>query len=206
MSSYIEYALGSLLTSQRGRDDKLFTKGPAFGGLSGPTIEVTCSECGPSNSNLEFEHSADGKGRFPQVEWKPSESVAEIKEYLLVVEDPDAPLPNPIVHGIYHSIPVHVNSVNASSLEQVTGTNEQRLLTGKFKYGQNRKGTVYMGPRPVLGHGPHRYFFQVIGLGQELDQFSLSEAVTKEELSREIQGKVVGWGTWIGVYERRWES
>ena len=63
-----------------------------------------------------------------------------------------------------------------------------------------------MGPRPVFGHGPHRYFFQVIGLGQEVDQSSLTEAVTREELGREIQGKVVGWGTWIGVYERKWES
>ena len=203
MWNYIEYALGSLLSSQRGRDDKLFTKGPAFANLSPPTIEVTSPECGPSKSNLNIDHSADGKSRFPRLEWTAPKDAAEVKEYLLVVEDPDAPLPNPIVHGIYYAIPADVHRVDGSSFEPNTQSSEQRLLAGQFKYGQNRRGTVYIGPRPVLGHGPHRYFFQVIGLGKKLDQSKLSAAPTKEELAREIQDKIVGWGSWIGVYERK---
>ena len=203
MWTYIEYALGSLLTSQRGRDDKLFIKGPAFVKLPKSTIEVTSPECGQSNSHLSVEHSADGQGRFPQLQWKAPKDAAEIKEYILIVEDPDAPLPNPIVHGIYHSIPADVNSVDGSSFEQKAHPSEERMLAGGFKYGQNRRGTVYIGPRPVLGHGPHRYFFQVVGLGEKLSQSKLSAAATKEELAREIEGKVVGWGSWIGVYERK---
>ena len=205
MWTYVEYALGSLLTSQRGRNDKLFIKGPAFLKLPKSTIEVTSPECGESNSNLSVEHSADGKSRFPQLQWKAPKDAAEIKEYISIVEDPDAPFPSPIVHGIYYSIPADVNGVDGSSFERKAHSSERRLLAGDFIYGQNRKVTVYTGPRPVLGHGPHRYFFQVIGLGEKLSQSQLSAAATKEELAREIEGKLVGWVSWIGVYEKRLE-
>jgi len=38
-----------------------------------------------------------------------------------------------------------------------------------------------------------------VGLSERLD---LSEEVDKEVLGREIEGKVVAWGSWVGVYER----
>ncbi len=202
MRPYIEYALGSLLSSQRGRDDKLFTKGQAFANLPEPIIEVNSRDCGPSNSKLSVEHAGDGKNRFPHLEWRALKHADEIKEYLLIVEDPDAPLPSSIVHGIYHSIPVNLGSVDNSNFEQAAGIGKQRETVSGFWYGQNRKGSIYMGPKPVIGHGPHRYFFQVIGLGEKLDRKSLTEEVTKEELGHRIEGKVIGWGTWIGVYER----
>ena len=203
MWPYVEYSLGLLLSSQRGRDAKLFHKGPAFANLPEPTVEVTSAECGPSNSTMSSKHGMDTGNQFPTISWKPSELDTKVKEYILIVEDPDAPLPTPIAHGVYYAIPADTRSVDASSFEPV-GKNGGNDLKGGFKFGVNRKGTVYGGPRPVLGHGAHRYFYQVIALNEKVDQEGFAAAkATREELAKAIEGKVVAWGMWIGVFERK---
>lgn len=115
------------------------------------------------------------------------------------MEDPDAPLPSPIVHGIYYGISGESKEFGGEGVVPSGG-----LKAGKgFKVGRNRKGTVYIGPRPVLGHGVHRYMFDVVGLREEL--VGLNECPTKEELVKAVEGKVVGWGRWMGTFERKWE-
>ena len=78
-------------------------------------------------------------------------------------------------------------------------------LKGGFRYGKNRRGNIYIPPKPLLGHGPHRYFFTIIALREPINSSNLSELPTAEEVAAEIEGKVVGWGEWVGVYERNWE-
>ena len=203
MSRYIEYTLGLLLSSQRGRDAKLFHRGPAFAKVAEQSIEVTSPECGASNSTMLSKHGADSGNQFPTISWEPPKTNTKVEEYMLIVEDPDAPLPNPIAHGVYYAIPVATRSVDESSLEPV-GKEGANDLKGGFKFGQNRKGTVYGGPRPVLGHGPHRYFYQVIALSEKVDLNGFAPAKpTKEQLAKAIEGKVLAWGVWIGVFERK---
>lgn len=122
---------------------------------------------------------------------------------MLIVEDPDAPLPTPIAHGVYYAIPVDILSVDALSFDRVAG-DDANGLKGGFKFGQNRMENVYGGPRPVLGHGPHRYFYQVIALSEKLDPNSFATGTpTREELAKAVEGKVLAWGVWIGVFERK---
>lgn len=203
MWPYVENTLGLLLRSQRGRDAKLFYKGPAFANLPEPSLEVTSPDCGASNSTMSSKHGKDGGNRFPTISWDPPKSDTEVKEYVLIVEDPDAPLPSPIAHGVYYAIPTSNRSVDASCLEMV-GTKSANDLKGGFKFGQNRMGNAYGGPRPVLGHGPHRYFYQVIALKEKVDQKGFAATKpTREELAKAIEGKVLAWGIWIGVFERK---
>jgi len=56
-----------------------------------------------------------------------------------------------------------------------------------------------------LQHGEHRYFYQVIALGEALDRAKLSEIATKEDLATEVsvEGRILAWGEWIGVAERK---
>lgn len=197
---YIEAFLGYLFSSFRGRDAGLFTKSPAFADQPNPNLEVHSPECGASSSSLLIHHTPLGENRFPELTWSVPSTLADpIKEYLLVVEDPDAPLPAPIVHGIYYSLPAIKRQVGPADFKKVSGSN---LLQGGFRHGKNRKGIVWSGPRPVLNHGPHRYFFSVVALKEVLDLGALSETATPEELKEELVGKVAGWGEWIGVYER----
>lgn len=198
--NYIEYGLSRLLSNAKGRDARLFTKGPAFSQCPSPTITIECPEVGPSGSQLHVDLSAEGAGRFPSLQWPPASP--ETREYLLISEDPDAPRPRPIVHGIYYGIPPTATGVTGADFAQAT---KPYSLRGGFRYGRNRRGNVYIPPKPLLGHGPHRYFFTLVALRQPIDAAALGDAPTIEEVARGIEGKVVGWGEWVGVYERKWE-
>ena len=203
MLRYVEYTLGLLLSGQRGRDAKLFHRGPAFKDLTEPSLEVTSPECGPSNSTMLDKHGMDTGNQFPTISWEPPKTATKVQEYMLMVEDADAPLPTPIAHGVYYAIPADTRSVDNSSLEPI-GREGANDLKGGFKFGQNRRGIVYGGPRPVIGHGPHRYFYQVVALSEEVNQKGFEAAKpTREELAKAIEGKVLAWGMWIGVFERK---
>lgn len=102
--SVIEVTLAWILKNAKGRDEKTFHRSLAFKDLPEPTIEITSPECGPGSlarpAQLEREHTADGIGKIPSLEWKmPPKMAGKVQEWLLVVEDPDAPLPTPIAHS-----------------------------------------------------------------------------------------------------------
>jgi len=100
MAAIIEVTLSYLLKNQKGRDEKAFFKGPAFASLKEPTISLASPDCGESNGTLTKEYTHDGGGRIPILEWTAPEDIApQVREWLLVSEDPDAPLPTPICHG-----------------------------------------------------------------------------------------------------------
>ena len=200
---YVEYFLSWLFQNFKGRDEKVFTKGPAFADYPKPTIEITSPDCGPSGSVMKPEYTQIGDDRFPELHWgTPS---AGVKEYILICEDPDAPLPTPIYHSLFYAIPPHVTELTASDIDLVKMDGKQASPEGKFRFVKNRRGKHYSGPKPLLGHGSHRYFYQLIALNEPLDLAKLGENVTKEQLAAAIVGKVVGWGMWVGSFERKWE-
>ncbi|KAL2427209.1 hypothetical protein ABEF95_010452 [Exophiala dermatitidis] len=134
---------------------------------------------------------------------------SNVQEYLLICEDPDSPLPTPGNHGIYYSIPAHKTEISPEDLELDTDKNEaagdgSKWLKGGFRLGANHRGSVYIGPRPPVGHGEHRYFFQVVALKERLSTNEMRPVATREELLQQIKGKLIGWGVWIGIYENQW--
>lgn len=199
----IENAMGKLFINFRGRDEKLFTRGPAFIHYPEPTFFMESPDCGPTGSALKREHTGVGEERFPELTW--TGVPTEAREYLLICEDPDAPLPTPITHGLYYSIPSHTTKVTARDFQYVDGAAKEKVLKSGFKVGKNMKGNNYLGPKPPLGHGPHRYQYQLIALSQPVDIKALSASATKNELAAAIVGKVVGWALWIGTVERKKE-
>jgi phosphatidylethanolamine-binding protein (PEBP) family uncharacterized protein len=198
----IEYCLGRLLYRFRGYDSQLLTKSPAFVQHSKPTIHITSSDCGKTGTTLKHEYSKFGGGRFPALEWE--NAGPEIKEWLLLSEDPDAPLRKPNVHGIFCFIPPHVTSISNDDLEILAESDGVKQIKAGYRVGKNRRDLVYIAPRPPLGHGPHRYLFQLVGLSQRLDAGNMSKVPTKKEVEDAIVGKVVGWGVWQATYEQMW--
>lgn len=201
--SYIEYSLGRLLVNQKGRHAKLFTKGSAFADFPEPTFEVNSPDCGPSKSVMAKQYSQFGEDRFPGLNW--STQGADVQEYLLVIEDPDAPIPSPPTHAIFYQIPSSKTTVMHDDIKPNDPSSKEKGLKGGFRVGKNLRGTIYGGPRPILGHGNHEYYYQVIALKTPVDTKKLSAVATKAELSAEIVGKVAGWGVWIGNHENKWE-
>ncbi|TVY35380.1 UPF0098 protein, partial [Lachnellula occidentalis] len=168
---------------------------------------ITSPSCGPSGSIMTIQYKQDDGAdncTFPTLTWTlpPTLAPERVKEYLLVIQDPDAPLPSPITHGVFYGIPPGKTTVAQEDLKETGRGNE---VSGGFRYGVNRRGTVYAGPRPLRGHGEHRYFYQVIALGEGLDAGKMSKVATKEELGREVslEGRMLAWGEWIGVAERK---
>jgi phosphatidylethanolamine-binding protein (PEBP) family uncharacterized protein len=201
---YVELFFSTILSRVRGHEAARFTKGTAFASFPEPSITVTSADSGPSGSNMSLDHTQEGKDLFPELSWA---AVPEAQEYLLIAQDVDAPLPSPITHGIFHGIPPTKKSVVNADFDPVEGTRAKpvgTLLKGGFRRGANLRGSVYGGPRALKGHGPHRYYFMVVALKEKLDVSKMSPVAKTAELAREIEGKVLGWGEWVGVSERKW--
>lgn len=194
---FIERALSWALKARRGHDAGLFSKTKPFTTVSEATLALECPDIGDSGSKIPPEYSFFNTGHFPTLKWPEAEPLG-VKEWLLIVQDPDAPLAEPVTHGIYYSIAASKTGVSYEDFEDLGDFK----LKGGFKYGLNRRQTVYIPPRGMLGHGPHRYFFQIVGLSEALDAAGLSSPATTEEVVSKIDGKVVAWGQWIGIWER----
>jgi phosphatidylethanolamine-binding protein (PEBP) family uncharacterized protein len=104
MKPIVEVTLSWLLKNAKGRDAKCFYNRPAFSKHPEQTIEVTSPDCGPTDAQFGMEYTADGSGQFPALEWMAPPAISDkVKQWLLVSEDPDAPLPTPIAHGYVDS-------------------------------------------------------------------------------------------------------
>jgi hypothetical protein len=100
VTTYLELIVSWLFKNFRGRDAKLFITNPAFSSHAKPSISITSPDCGATNAQLGVEYTHDGAGKFPELSWRVSDELeGKVNEWLLVSEDPDAPLPTPIAHG-----------------------------------------------------------------------------------------------------------
>ncbi|KAI0010338.1 PEBP-like protein [Xylariaceae sp. FL0662B] len=203
MTAILEVALAWLFKNAKGRDSKSFYTTSALAQFPEQSIVVAAPECGPTGSVLGVEYTHDGAGKFPSLRWEaPPEIAPRVREWLLVCEDPDVPLSTPACHGIYGGIPATKTSVVAEDFE--IEDRSRALLKGGFHCGQTRWGGPYIPPRPLMNHGPHRYFFEVVALKEPLDPDLLSAAASRKQIADAIIGKVLGWGMWVGVAERKW--
>jgi phosphatidylethanolamine-binding protein (PEBP) family uncharacterized protein len=196
---YLEYGLGRLLYRRRGYDSQCLFNTAPFRAHANPTIPITSPDCGASVAKLTDEYSAFGAGKIPSLTWPVATS--NIKEYLLLTEDPDAPLGHPNVHGIYCFIPATATSISPADLEVLREEDGVKIIRSGWRVGKNRRDVVYIPARPPRGHGPHRYYFVLVTLGERLDRGALSKVPTKEEVVEAIGEKVVSWGLWEATYE-----
>ncbi|KAJ5273701.1 hypothetical protein N7478_008826 [Penicillium angulare] len=203
---YMVYFLGRLFYPIRGHDSRQFIYCHAFKDLPKPNMTLECEECGPSGSKLLLHHtslSEDGIGIIPELTWTPPQATEPVKEYVLICEDIDLPIPFLVVHhGLFWGIDAkhtHVSSLQTS----VAKNNPGWKTRSAWNYVPNLRGASYIGASPVLGHGTHRYVFTIIALKESLN-FAHPEKVTKSDIKKAIAGKIVGWAQWTGEFEKPW--
>jgi hypothetical protein len=201
--------------------EKLFTRDRnifRYHRLTPPIIKVSAPDCGPSGQvgNLNSIAAADTPAElFPTLTWHFEaeeeddvfmQRLDKIKEYLVVVEDLDAATTfgsSPRAIGIYYVIPPHKTMISADDIvKDKKGRFErvrvaERGLVGGFKYG-DLDGKVWRTPKSM-----HRIHFQVIALARTVDSGSLSEFPTTNSFHGEAEGAVIGWGEWVGIYEKK---
>ena len=190
MSPSLERFLGRLLRTQRGRDRYLAINNGRLAGVP-PSLRLASTAFG-DGAPMPARQAASGIGDnlSPPLSWSGlPEGTAELA---LVVQDPDAPLPKGIVHCIATGI-----------APALIGLAEGALAPGRLpagvKLGCGSFGKVgYQGARPILGHGAHRYVFQLFALAHPL-------AVVSPDLPAllaAMDGHVLARGHLIGTYER----
>ena len=128
-------------------------------------------------------YSCEGEDLSPPLAW--SEAPEEAKSLALIVDDPDAPS-GTFVHWLAWGIDPRSGGLPEGESAPSEGTG-----------GFGESG--YRGPCPPPGHGPHRYFFRLYALDQQLD---LAPGASREELEGAMQGHVLAGAELVGTYER----
>jgi Raf kinase inhibitor-like YbhB/YbcL family protein len=181
--------IGRLLRGVRAGDDKLACNHPAL--QSAPATIDLRSDTFATGGMIPPRCAGTGVGDniSPQLAWQGVPPASA--ELVLIMQDPDAPLPRPVAHLIAYGIdPKRASFAEGALSPGATGV---RLGQGTF----GKPG--YQGPRPVPGHGPHRYIFQVIATTPALN-FDVPPRL--DAVLAALRGNVLAWGQLVGRYER----
>jgi Raf kinase inhibitor-like YbhB/YbcL family protein len=111
------------------------------------------------------------------------------RQTVLIIDDVDVPLPRPLLHTVAVIEPT-LDRVAAGALQP--GTAGIRFIRADLGH----RG--YAGPRPIPGHGPHRYRFHVFAI----DNLIPDDVSTAKTLLAAMAGHVLARGTLTGSYER----
>jgi hypothetical protein len=161
--------------------DKLDVRSTAF--ENGGPIPACHSEYGDGTC----------QGLSPPLTWT---AHPEARAYALIVEDPDAPKPEPVVHWVAWNIPASTTSLPQGLSKAPEPDHPEGMVQGKNVSGAHG----YYGMKPPDGDGPHRYHFQVFALSQPID---LGPETPLSEITDALKARVLADGELIGTFERR---
>ncbi|MGH6956474.1 MAG: YbhB/YbcL family Raf kinase inhibitor-like protein, partial [Caulobacteraceae bacterium] len=152
-------------------------------------IEMVSDALG-AKGEIDSRYTAYGQNLSPPLRWTPVEGAGA---YVIVLEDPDAPMEKPFVHWTIWNIPGSI----ASLPEGVTNNQHPATPQGAVQ-GRNDNGSYgYFGPRPPAGTGVHHYHFQIFALDGPL---SLRPDANLRALVDAMKGRVLADGELVGTF------
>ncbi len=135
-------------------------------------------------------YTCQGEDLSPALNW---EGYPEnVKSFVLIVEDPDAPI-GTFYHWVLYDIPPDINSLPEGITNEALKAKGIKVGTNDFR----RLG--YGGPCPPPGN-PHRYFFKVFAL--DIESVGLPEGANARQVLKAIEGHVIAQGDIYGLYKR----
>lgn len=178
--------LGKLLRRVRAGEQRSPLNG---GGFAAPRSIAVTSPAFVDGGAMPKSSAGSGVGdnASPALHW--DGLPPRTRQVVLIIDDVDVPLPRPLLHTVAVIEPT-VTGVTAGSLRSETAG--MRFIRADLGH----RG--YAGPRPIVGHGPHHYRFQVFALDEPIDD-SITSA---KALLAAMRGHVVARGVLTGVYER----
>ncbi|MFC1668480.1 YbhB/YbcL family Raf kinase inhibitor-like protein [Chlamydiota bacterium] len=158
--------------------------------LSLPLVafEIT-SQAFTNGEPIPQEHTCSGENISPELSWKNPPNGT--KTYVLICDDPDAPVGN-WVHWVVYNIPQE-----ATRLPQKTPSS-QRLSDGTLQGINDFRKVGYDGPCPPPG-SPHRYFFRLYALDTEL---AIGPGYSKSDLLDVIKDHLLEKAELVGTFSR----
>ena len=167
------------------------------------TLTVT-STAFKDGDAIPIDYTADGRNISPPLRWAGAPGTT--REFALILDDPDATTPLPFVHWVVYKIPA-----NATGLPEalpmggaVKAPGMEAAIQGATGFAMYARGggpppqPGYRGPAPPTGK-PHHYTFHVFALNAPLEA---KEGMTRDDLLKAMNGKIVAQGELVGVYER----
>ena len=142
--------------------------------------------------------TADGEGVSPPLVW--SEPPAGTERMVLIVEDADAPAPQPLVHAIIWGLEADAGQLAEGAIAADGEGDAEGRDVGRNSY--LREG--WLPPDPPSGHGEHRYAFQVFAIGAGAGDVGATPG--RSAVIEAITGHVLAAGLLIGTYSREEEA
>jgi len=175
----------------------LFLLGPTRSETFSSVIEMPPPDAGfilispdfTDGGSIPARYTCDGENIPPTLVW--GEPPAGTKSYVLIVEDPDAPL-GTWTHWIVYNLPAETRTVDALIRPGVQ-INDVTVLFGKNSWGKQ----AYSGPCPPSG--AHHYVFQLYALDIMLGP---EDKASKNELATRMQGHILGYVELTGTYTK----
>jgi Raf kinase inhibitor-like YbhB/YbcL family protein len=182
--------IGKALRGLRAGDRHLAWNDPAFA-TAAAAIRLTSPAFAEGGAiPVRYAGAGVGDNVSPPLTW--SGVAAEATELVLVMQDPDAPLPRPVVHVIATGIAPSGHGLAEGALGPSVSP---QIRLGRASFGRR----AYAGPRPLPGHGPHRYVFQLVALHAPL---VLARPPNLRELLFALRGNALARGWLIGTFEQ----
>ena len=181
-------AVGSALSGIRSGLEKI----AAFSDLNDlPETIRLASQAFGNGEAIPTRYTADGMGISPPVQWLsiPKEAASLV----LLVEDADAPSPEPLVHCIVVGLPPQDGGLGEGALTEAAS--RAGLCLGKNSFLKSE----WLPPDPPPGHGQHRYVFQIFALGAAS---AFGAHPGRGEVIDHVRKHGIGKGVLIGTYQR----
>ncbi len=149
----------------------------------GPKLAIVTPAFLPGQQ-IPVDYTCDGKDINPEITW--SGAPKEAKSFLLVVDDPDAPV-GTFTHWVLFDMEAPMNAIpeNVGTVGTVAKND-----FGKAKWN---------GPCPPKGK-EHRYFFKLFAL--DVLKLGLADGVTRAEVEKKMDGHVLAKAETMGTFVR----
>ena len=157
------------------------------------SIRITSDAFKPDQP-IPRKFTGDGDDVSPALDW--SGVPDGTKELAMIVDDPDAPRPEPWIHWVICKLP----PTTAGLPEGVPTDKKLPQLGGALQGINDFKKIGYGGPAPPKGHGTHHYRFHLYALDRALQ---VEPGLDNKALIAALSGHILGEGMLVGTYERR---
>ncbi|HWK35820.1 YbhB/YbcL family Raf kinase inhibitor-like protein [Sphingomonas sp.] len=189
MLEHVPRWLGAALKGVRAGADKLAIVQPGLGSFAALDLR---SPAFANGARLPVRFTADGAGVSPPLFWTGVPDGTD--SLVLLVEDPDAPTPSPLVHAIMWGLP-GADGQLAEGAIVADGAGGEAGDVGRNSF--RREG--WLPPDPPTGHGEHRYAFQLFALAPGGDP---GETPNRSNAVAVMRGRVLAAGLLTGTYSR----
>jgi phosphatidylethanolamine-binding protein (PEBP) family uncharacterized protein len=177
--------IGTLLRSVRADPGRSPLARPEF--RTPRTLTVT-SPVFDDHGPIPRRHAGRGVGDniSPQLNW--TAVPPETASLVVLLDDIDVPLPIPLTHSVALLTPDATGLAEGAFTAGTPGVRIVPTVLGK---------SGYAGPRPITGHGTHRYRFHVLALSR-----SPADSGSVKAVLAAAAGHVLARGTLTGTYRR----